>query len=670
MDTASPPSSRLQPAPQPIAPALRRGLTIRTRLIVVAVLSALLAALPTGWLVRHVWEDRSQAQRAWSSLQANRAWQAALATVRAHREAGSALLGQAQARPALQAAAAQWVDRLQAVHDALPASLRDAAQQQAAAALQERWSALVAMAAQQPPRTAPWLAAHRAFVQQVQDEITRLNTASQLFLERDPGLQYLVRAGLQDAPRMSDALSELSALALAAAVDDPSAIAATMDRYLESASAMRLHLALASDGDAGLAAQVHDAQQQLQDQRTQVQALVQQVVADVNFPLATMTATLAQATVLQTQLTVRVIDLLSERMTARMRALDRAALAVLLAMAVGLGVALALLLHTVRAILLPLRQAMQVTECIARGDLSVSVPTGRPDEMGRVLEGLAAMRQRLHAVVRKLMDASHEIRSASGEVARGNQDLSGRTEQAASSVVEAAHMLEKIGSAAQQGVTAAQRATALAQAASQATQGGDAAVASVVHSMQQIQQRSRRIGEITGVIDGIAFQTNILALNAAVEAARAGEHGRGFAVVASEVRSLAQRAGDASREIRQLIEGTTAHIQQGSRLAEDAGAAMAQIGQGIHAATAAITEVEHAVDGQAVAIAQVHASLGALDQITQQNAALVEQSAAAATSMLEQTHSMHALVDLFRIDAAAPAATAQQRTAPARLQLA
>jgi len=259
------------------------------------------------------------------------------------------------------------------------------------------------------------------------------------------------------------------------------------------------------------------------------------------------------------------------------------------------------------------------------------------------------MQNALSKLVGDIRHASDSINTASVEIAAGNQDLSGRTEQTASALQQTASSMEQLNGTVHQTAESARTANALAGTATQAAQRGGEVVSQVVRNMEDITQSSKKIGEIIGVIDGIAFQTNILALNAAVEAARAGEQGRGFAVVASEVRSLAQRSANAAREIKTLIGASVEKVESGARLVQDAGATMQEIVTGVQRVSHIIGEITTAATGQSNELGQVNTAVTQLDQMTQQNAALVEQSAAAAESMRDQAHRLSQVVEVFHV---------------------
>ena len=313
----------------------------------------------------------------------------------------------------------------------------------------------------------------------------------------------------------------------------------------------------------------------------------------------------------------------------------------------------------IRSIRQPLIQANSLASQIAKGDLSMQIDTSRGDEFGDLMKSLSSMNESLGRMVHQVRQSTDSIATASAEIASGNNDLAQRTEQTSSNLQSTASSMDQLTTTVQQSSDNARQASTLAANASSVAEKGGAVVKQVVFTMEEINVSSRKIADIIGVIDGIAFQTNILALNAAVEAARAGEQGRGFAVVASEVRSLAQRSAEAAKEIKMLIGTSVEKVASGTKLVSDAGVTMSDIVQSVRKVADVISEITAASIEQSSGIAHVNQAIGNLDQMTQQNAALVEQSAAAAESLRDQANQMAQAVAVFKVQATAATALAR-----------
>ena len=303
-----------------------------------------------------------------------------------------------------------------------------------------------------------------------------------------------------------------------------------------------------------------------------------------------------------------------------------------------------------RSITRPLGEAVEAARNVAAGDLRTQITIRSDDETGQLLLALKEMSSSLNRIVHQVRGGAETIAAASDEIARGNMDLSSRTEMQAGAIEETASSMEELTSTVQQNADNARQASQLAVSAVDVAARGGQVVEQVVGTMESINASSRKIVDIIGVIDGIAFQTNILALNAAVEAARAGEQGRGFAVVASEVRNLAQRSATAAREIKALIGESVDCVEAGNRLVGEAGMTMGEIVASVRRVMDIMGEISAASQEQGAGIAQVNGAIGEMDAATQQNAALVEEAAAAAQSLREQTVALTEVVGVFKLD--------------------
>ncbi len=346
----------------------------------------------------------------------------------------------------------------------------------------------------------------------------------------------------------------------------------------------------------------------------------------------------------------------------------RLAIVGLLAAAVFVGALMAWIIT--RSIVRPLASAVRVAEAVAQGNLTSAIAASGADEVGQLLRALQRMNDSLVAIVGRVRNSADSIATGSSQIAAGNADLSQRTEEQASNLQQTAASMEELTATVKQNADTARAATQIANGATAAASAGGRVVGQVVTTMEEIAQSSRKVVDIIGVIDGIAFQTNILALNAAVEAARAGEQGRGFAVVAGEVRSLAQRSSEAAKEIKTLIGASVAKVESGTHLVDEAGRSMADIVTQVSRVNDLIGEISAASLEQSTGIGQIGDAVNQLDQVTQQNAALVEESAAAAESLKVQAAQLAQAVSVFKLAAGhesvavAPSVAALVRPAP------
>jgi methyl-accepting chemotaxis protein len=456
---------------------------------------------------------------------------------------------------------------------------------------------------------------------------------------------------------------------VATAVSNPTGVEPVHQAWKKEIAALNAGgdgLVKAHPGDAALAASV-DKQKKLLGEVVEIIDPIAQQLTDAKMDAAAALAYAGQASAKLDDAQANLAAILKSQQAAAAAIRGQisvssmiASTARLVLVGITLAIFLPLMWLSLRSICGPLDQAVAVATRVASGDLVGRIDTEGQDEPARLMKALADMQSSLRSLVGQVRESSESIEVASSEVASGNTDLSQRTELAASHLQSTASQMEDLTDTVRQSADSAHTANQLASSAAEVAARGGQVVSQVVSTMNDINASSKKISDIIGVIDGIAFQTNILALNAAVEAARAGEQGRGFAVVAGEVRNLAQRSAEAAKEIKSLIGASVERVESGSRLVHDAGTTMTEIVASVQRVTDIIGEISAASTEQSSGIGQVKLAIGEVDQMTQQNAALVEESAAAAESLKEQATKLAAVVARFKLaeDAAARAPAA------------
>ena len=464
-------------------------------------------------------------------------------------------------------------------------------------------------------------------------------------------------------------------VALVASLDEPKVKAARADLARHMGEAKADLKSLTAHGDTDLALIAAAASGLIDDYVKHADSAIDMATVDPNTGIAAMQgADTAYAGLAKTmgQVVARIDANSSAEAAAAATHSQRLNLGLAVAGLLLAGVAVAVAHLMQRRLVADIQLASRLAADVAAGQLDRGVTTQRHDEVGDLLRALGAMTAQLREVVGGVRASAGTIAMASAEVAHGNSDLSQRTEQQASTLEETAASMEELGSTVRQNADNARQANQLAHGASTVATKGGAVVGQVVETMKGINDSSKKIADIIGVIDGIAFQTNILALNAAVEAARAGEQGRGFAVVAAEVRNLAGRSADAAKEIKSLIKASVERVDQGTALVDEAGATMAEIVASIRRVADIMGEISAASTEQSAGVAQVGEAVSQMDQATQQNAALVEQSAAAAESLEVQAQQLVRAVAVFKLtqgdttSAPAPATERVERRGPNR----
>ncbi|WP_269632238.1 methyl-accepting chemotaxis protein [Pelomonas sp. BJYL3] len=608
--------------------------SLRSRLLLAALLCLAMGALPLVQGGREAAEALERAERQSLALRLNEGWWTVMELAQQQRQA--ALMPDAGTAATSDAPLRQALQRQQAELAAAP-GLGELAP--AAATLAQDWGAQGPAASATTPQAR--LQAFDQWLQALQREVDRLHLQSGLWQEADPAVHFGSLAALQEAPRAVEALSQLRDLSRAALVDDVAAMAAAQTRYAVHGEAMEALLLRLPQGSA--------LAQALSQQRQTLLATLQQAAADPSFPLDQLVSQLEAARGQQLSLSQQLLAQVQatlQRQEAQRREARWQQLGLTLLL---LGAAVALMAWTLRSVLQGLGEAVHVARRIAQGDLSVQVPQDRPLELARLLAAVEAMRQRLQGMVQGMGQVAARIQEAAGEIAQGNEDLGERTEQASSRLQQTSASMETLSAAVSGTAGLAEQASEVARAASAVAVRGDAAVQEVILNMQALHQASGQIGSISELIGGIAFQTNLLALNAAVEAARAGEQGRGFSVVAAEVRALAQRCSGAAAEIQQLTRSSVERMSSGAELARGAGGMMQQMLASARDVCGVVTQIEGKSSHQRRDIVELTLAVQNVDQLTQQNAALVDQSRAAAAALREQAGTLAGQIAQFRL---------------------
>ena len=570
-------------------------------------------------------------------------WLAGDASVKAAREAKRSEVDQAVAKART---------ALAAMNDsALDAKLESA---------QKNWASLAAAVDGKSIDDAQGLVRHAALIGELLAVLEGVTDNSGLILDPEAASYHVVSSGLVTLPRLSETLGQArarGAAALAGAkvqADDRLVIGSLVGTAREQLATTRneFEKSIAADPSLGkpLSTPLASALESAQEALKHAGQIVSSEGASVK--LTTYFETMSRAIDAQHALAGAALDVLNDVLSRRV-AEKRNELVVVSVIAATFSVLMiGVIVLVTRSTLHSVRSAVDAAKALASGDLTHKIDVSSRDELGQLLSALRESTATLGQVVGGIKQASDSVSTAAVQIAQGNLDLSDRTEQQASNLQQTAASMDQLNVTVRNNADTAREAARMAQEASAVATDGGRAVSRVVETMDAISTNSKRIVDIIGVINTIAFQTNILALNAAVEAARAGEQGRGFAVVAGEVRNLASRASDAAKEIRGLIEASVEKVQVGSRQVGEAGQTMDSIVNQVGRVTQMIAAISHATSEQTSGIGQVNAAVNQLDQMTQQNAALVEESAAAAESLKQQATQLVGAVSSFRTGAA------------------
>jgi len=635
-------------------------LSLTHKFLILGIVALLMAALPTGLYFKQSQADIDTARLEAQGTAPVIALQNVIRLTQQHRGLAAGMLGGNELltakRPETRDALAKAIEAVDAKLKASGVSTQVVSQW---AERKQRWVALEQAVASRQLKSAESSAQHTHLVA----ELLALNIVllDEVGLSLDPQIDSyaLIMGSMVNAPGLAEKLGQMRAQGtgfLATGVLPPEgrvALAAIQGMADDIYTEMMRNLGKATAANAGMNSALTAKANTLKAQIAKTLLMADQGLikaTELKLPsneyYQEFTDTINGVYMFNGLALNYLVDLLDTR-AHDLRQMQLVVLGVLL----GSLVALILLsLAIVRSITTPVQEALQVAQAVASGDLTVTAAVRGGNEMGQLMQALKAMQDNLTRVVGNVRRNSESVATASAQIAQGNNDLSSRTEQQASALEETAASMEQLSSTVKQNADNARQANQLALSATSVAVRGGEVVGQVVDTMKGINDSSKKIADIIGVIDGIALQTNILALNAAVEAARAGEQGRGFAVVATEVRSLARRSAEAAKEIKGLIGTSVGRVDQGTALVGQAGATMTEIVTSIKRVTDIMSEISAASTEQSTGVAQVGEAVSQMDQATQQNAALVEQSAAAAESLKQQAQQLVQEVAVFKLD--------------------
>ncbi|WP_433692149.1 methyl-accepting chemotaxis protein [Herbaspirillum seropedicae] len=637
--------------------SLINHLRFSRKFALIGALAFLLFIVPTTLLVRSNLQDLAIAEREQLAVEPGRDLLLLLKQMQQHRGLSALYLSDTNAGAADRAERQKQVEAtLERVRTGI-LPLQDKELMESLERVASQWRALAQAVSSKAITGAQSNLQHAELIALELDLIDQLANSSGLALEAEAALFYVQRAVMNELPQLTEALGQTRARGAVmlgrgqASAEERARLENLADRARRSYDSARKSLTLAA-GRHALPANLERARAEALKAAEEGFKLADSAIIradNLSMPAPEWVATMTRIIDTQFVLVNASFDLMRDELQAKIPRVRNELLMLCALLGLLAAAALWVMVAITRATTSAINDAVRLTEAISAGDLTQHVQIDGSDEVARLLTAMQAMTARLSTVVSSVRSNSESVATASAQIAQGNADLSKRTEEQASALQQTAASMEELGSTVAQNADGARQAGDLAREAAHVAGQGGQVVQQVVQTMQGLHASSDRISDIIGVIDGIAFQTNILALNAAVEAARAGEQGRGFAVVATEVRSLAQRSATAAREIKELITASVEQVGQGTQLADQAGKTMEEIVTSIRRVSDIMVGINAATAEQNTGIAQVGQAVTQMDTTTQQNAALVEESAAAAISLSGQARELVQAVAVFRV---------------------
>jgi methyl-accepting chemotaxis protein len=648
----------------PPSQSLLSRLKLWQKFALVAALGLLLATPPSLLLLRDGWTRLQSARAEMQGVAPASALLSLIQATQQHRGLSAGMLAGDDASATARVAKAQAVDAALAKAEQASAHYTLATHVQRRARVREAWAALQPAVAAKALSGPESFLRHTQLVAAQQAWLADLAQATQLILDPEAHTYNLVAASLQVLPQLTETLGQMRARGAAAATrgevspEERAAMVMTLTRLESLQVELGQSLEIVAQASPGVSQRLDPALKQVRQATQDTAALVRDKLLSgpkVQVDRATYWANITATIDAHFKLIDAAMAALGGELNSRVSDIQRLLTVTALAMLLALGLTTVVVLGVMRDTQRALGDTLGLAHALARGDLTQRIGNTSQDELGQMARALDEATQALAQLVGSLKSSGQAVATTAEQIAGGNADLSNRTEQAASSLEETASAMHQIHATLSASADTTRQASQLADSASGvAARGGDV-VGRVVNTMNEIHASARKITDIIGTIDGIAFQTNILALNAAVEAARAGEQGRGFAVVASEVRSLAQRSASAAREIKALIAGSSERVEAGTHLVAEAGQTMGEIVTQVRRVNDLLGEIGAASVEQTQGVNEVNEAVNQLDHHTQQNAALVEQSAAAADSLRQQAQALMTAMAGFKVDEATPA---------------